>query len=515
MKENETGAGERLYQALFEAQPQISWVNRPDGKVEYFNSLWTQYTGLSPRPKTNAEWLEAVLPEDRGQAIAIRQEAISRGEPYQVDLRFRRADGVYRWHQCRVVPLRDENGGIFAWLGTAADVDDIREARRAAEEANRAKDQFLAILSHELRTPLTPVLTLAQMLETSPELPPKLRAWSEMIRRNVELETRLIDDLLDHTRISHGKVELRPAPVDIHEKIRQTCVLCEGEAREKRLDLVTVAGAARSWVQADPARLQQVLWNLVKNAVKFTPEGGTVTILTADAGNGGILIEVRDTGAGIESDLLPRVFDVFEQGGREVTRRFGGLGLGLAISKGLTELHGGLLTATSAGPGRGAVFTLWLPESFEPPAGSAALNGALPDREVGVRSVCKVLIVEDHPDTLSAMAELVEMFGYDVRTAGSVASALRVAEGERIDMLVSDIGLPDGSGLDLMRRLLEYDPGVQGIALTGFGMEEDLRQTQEAGFVEHLTKPINLGQLEQTLARVAAWATPSPFPSTL
>ncbi|HSG40603.1 MAG TPA: ATP-binding protein [Thermoanaerobaculia bacterium] len=507
-------SSEPFFRQMTDSLPALVWTTRPGGYCDFLSRQWVEYTGVPEELHHGEGWIGAIHPEDQPWVFAVWRAAMEELSCYDVEYRLRRHDGQYRWFKTRGQAIRDEQGQIIRWFGTCTDIEDqkraeqeIHEARQAAEDANRAKDRFLAVLSHELRTPLTPVLTLAQLLETDPALPPKLRAWAETIRRNVELETRLIDDLLDHTRIIHGKIELQPAPVDVHEKILQTCALCESEARERGLELRTDLAAARPWVQADPARLQQVLWNLVKNAVKFTPEGGTITILTADAEDGGIAVEVRDTGIGIEPHVLPRIFDVFEQGGPEVTRSFGGLGLGLAISKGLIELHGGEVGAASDGPGQGAVFTVRLPVSLPgPPAGLVPSDGPRPDREERSRSACRVLIVEDHPDTLSAMAELVEMFGYEVRTAGTVDSALQVAAGEKIDVLVSDIGLPDGSGLDLMRRLLDHQPEVLGIALTGFGMEEDLRQSQEAGFVEHLTKPINLGQLEQTLARVAALA---------
>ncbi|HEV2845512.1 MAG TPA: ATP-binding protein [Thermoanaerobaculia bacterium] len=507
-------SSEPFFRQMTDSLPALVWTTRPGGYCDFLSRQWVEYTGVPEELHHGEGWFDALHPEDQPWVSTVWRAAMEERASYDVEYRLRRHDGQYRWFKARGQAIHDDQGQIIRWFGTCTDIEDqkraeqeIREARQAAEDANRAKDRFLAVLSHELRTPLTPVLTLAQMLEAAPELPPKLRAWVETIRRNAELETRLIDDLLDHTRISHGKIELQPAPVDVHEKIRQTCALCEAEAWDKRLDLVTDLGAARPWVHADSARLQQVLWNLIKNAVKFTPEGGTITILTADAEDGGIVVEVRDTGIGIEPHVLPRVFEVFEQGGREVTRSFGGLGLGLAISKGLIELHGGKVSAASEGPGRGAVFTVRLPASEPgPPARLAASDRAQPDPEERTRSACKVLIVEDHPDTLSAMAELVEMFGYEVRTAGTVESALRVAQGEKIDVLVSDIGRPDGSGLDLLRQLFDHHPEVLGIALTGFGMEEDLRQSQEAGFVEHLTKPINLGQLEQTLARVAALA---------
>ncbi len=495
-----------FFRQMIDSLPALVWTTRPDGYCDLLSRPWVDYSGLPEEEQHGDGWMRVIHPDDRERVAESWRAAVEDRAVYALEYRLRRHDGLYRWFRAQGRPIRDERGRIVRWFGISADIEaqkrterELLEARAAAEEASRAKDQFIAVLSHELRTPLTPVLTVAQMLEADAGLGPKQRAWVEMIRRNVELETRLIDDLLDHTRISRGKVELHLAPTDLHGKILQTLAICESDARGKRIELVTDLGAAHSWLLADPARLQQVLWNLVKNGVKFTPEGGTVTVHTRDAGDGGVVIEVRDTGVGIAPERLPRVFDAFEQGGREVTRMFGGLGLGLAISKGLVELHGGTLTAASDGPDQGAAVTLRLPAAVIVPAEPA--SGVALDRGVAPLSGRQILLVEDHADTLAAMAQLLEMFGYAVRTADSVASALQVAEGERIDVVVSDIGLPDGSGLDLMRQLLARQP-VRGIALSGFGMEEDLRKSREAGFVEHLTKPVDFAQLQRVLARV-------------
>jgi PAS domain S-box-containing protein len=509
----------RWFRLIADSIPHLVWTTLPDGYCDFLSRQWAEYTGVPQEEQHGDGWIKAIHPDDRDQAFAVWLAALEGRATYDVEYRLRRHDGVYRWFKAKGQPIRDAEGRIIRWFGTSTDIEDqkraqeeILEARWAAESANQAKDHFLAILSHELRTPLTPVLTAAQRLESDPGLKPELRKWAEMIRRNLELETRLIDDLLDHTRISRGKVELRLGPVDLHETIHQTLAICESDALVKRLDLVADLGAAHPWVQADPARLQQVLWNLVKNAVKFTPEGGTVTVRTWDADDPAdteIRVEVRDDGVGIDPERLPWIFDAFEQGGRSVTREFGGLGLGLAISKGLAELHGGTLTAASNGRGRGAAFSLRLPSLDAMPAPEPMAEAAAPEPHPAsperAPSDLRILIVDDHRDTLTAMADLLEIFGYAPRTADSVAAALEAAEGERFDLVISDIGLPDGSGLDLMRQLLALYP-VRGIALSGFGMEEDLVRSREAGFVEHLTKPIDLAQLERALARALAAA---------
>ena len=377
-------------------------------------------------------------------------------------------------------------------------------ARAEAEAANRAKDEFLAVLSHELRTPLTAVLLNVSELEQEAGPTGKVRELVDVIRRNVDLEARLIDDLLDLTRIARGKLELRRQVVDLHEQIEhavRSC--CAVEIEEKKLAVKVHAAAERCHVWGDPARLQQVLWNLVKNAVKFTPEGGRIEIATANDPGGRLLVSIRDSGIGIHPDALPRIFNAFEQADRSITRQFGGLGLGLAICKALVELHGGTIRADSAGPGQGATFYIALPVTAPcPPEGVAPLEGPA---DAARRGSVSILLVEDHADTVRAMQRLLRRRGYNVQSATSMAEALRAAADSPFDLVVSDIGLPDGSGLELMRHLLARRP-IRGIALSGFGMEQDVERSRAAGFSEHLIKPIDLAQLEAAIVRVSASA---------
>ncbi len=374
---------------------------------------------------------------------------------------------------------------------------ELKLAKESAEAANEAKDRFLAMLSHELRTPLTPVLAAAAELENEPALTDQSRESLLMIRRNVELEARLIDDLLDVTRIARGKVELQTSDVDLHELLGQVAQMTRGDALAKRQVLSLDLRAARHHAVGDPARLQQVFWNLIKNAIKFTGENGQVSVRSTSADDGSILIEVQDSGIGIEPDVMRNLFSAFEQGGREITRQFGGLGLGLAISKTLVDLHGGEIRASSEGPGRGATFSVRLPaagaaggDALQPPATAAQPRPAL-----------RVLLIEDHQDTLHAMSRLLSRLGYQVSGAVSVATALQLAGSHPFDLVISDLGLPDGSGLELMRSLRERY-GLRGIALTGFGMDDDIRSSIDAGFVEHLTKPVNFQRLQEVLHRL-------------
>ena len=381
-------------------------------------------------------------------------------------------------------------------------VTELDEARRVAEAASLAKDQFLAMLSHELRTPLTPVLMAAAALTEDPDTPAYLRPTFEMIRQNVELEARLIDDLLDVMKIIRGKMPYQFEPVDLHDLIGRTLEICRSEARAKRLRLDVDLAAALPYAQGDPARLQQVLWNLVKNAIKFTPEGGRIGIRSLDR-EGRVAIEVADTGIGIEPAVLAKVFNAFEQGEDSITRRFGGLGLGLAISRSIAEAHGGRLLAASDGKGRGATFTLEL--ATISPAAFRDGRAKGPRAEDGPRSAdLRILLVEDDPMTARIMAKLLRNAGYAVTTANSVAGALAEPL-EEIDVIISDLGLPDGNGLDVMRDArARAGRDLPGIALTGYGMDEDLRKTREAGFVAHLTKPIDFPRLDAMIQQVGA-----------
>jgi len=368
-----------------------------------------------------------------------------------------------------------------------------------AETASRAKDRFLAILSHELRTPLTPVLTALQLLEAG-DLSAESRELISLIRRNVELETRLIDDLLDLTQISRGKLRLQPAPTNLHDKLRSALETVQEEILRKRQQVTLELNAAHPIVNADPARLQQVLWNLLRNAVKFTPENGTITVRTSNLDNQVVRVEVSDTGIGMAPDTVGRIFNPFEQGGNEVTRRFGGLGLGLNICRVLVESHGGKIRAASPGVGQGATFT----DDWPTQATVTATTAPSPaPAETPAAPAARVLLVEDHRDTAMLMTRLLKRYGYQVHTADSVASALSAADAQEFDLVVSDIGLPDGSGLDLMPQLRERH-SLRGIALSGFGMEEDVARSHTAGFAAHLVKPVDSKQLEQALQRVVS-----------
>ncbi len=365
--------------------------------------------------------------------------------------------------------------------------------------ANAAKDQFLALLSHELRSPLSPVIAMVGELEAEVPDSPPVREALEVVRRNVELEARLIDDLLDVTRISKGKLQLTFETICIHQILQRAYEICRKEIEEKNLEVKFRLRAEHTYVDGDPARLQQVFWNLIKNSVKFTPEKGRITIETLNLRPDKIEARVIDTGIGIEHEKIDKIFNAFEQGS-DITRRFGGLGLGLAISKALIDAHGGTIRVQSSGKDKGATFSVELNTVPTP----IDRDGDGKDQQVGrepAQAVSKhrrVLLVDDHHDTCIGMKRMLERHGYEITLAHSAEQAVEKVRTEEFDLLISDIGLPDRSGYELMREV-RLNKDLPGIALSGFGSEQDVNQAREAGFAEHLTKPINFERLEKTI----------------
>lgn len=501
-------AQSRLFDAALSNMADLAFTFDRDGRFIYANKPLLDLYQLPIDEVMGKTVFELGYPEELAHRIHGQiLQVVTTGCTVKDETAFTGANGITDFHEYIFNPVFGMDGDVVSVAGTSRYITQrkvqeaqLKEAKEAAESANRAKDRFLAVLSHELRTPLTPVLMTVAALEVDPEVPANLKSDMAMIRRNVELETKLIDDLLDLSRITSNKVSLRLEQVEVNECVREVAAICRPQILEKSIRLELEFDKEAGHVNVDPARFQQVLWNVVKNSVKFTPEHGTIHLVTRGAEGGKVRIEVSDNGKGIAPSLLPRIFEAFEQGDPGITRTFGGLGLGLAISRALVELHGGSISAASDGEGKGATFTISLPSVCAQPEG--VVPGPAAEEEQNPH-LLRLLVVEDHVDTARTLGLLLRRAGFVVTTAHDIAGALRVADEQPFDVLVSDVGLPDGTGFDLMRKISRQH-AMPGIAMSGYGLEDDVSRSFEAGFSEHLVKPVRVAQLEQAVRRVMA-----------
>ena len=475
------------------------------GLIEEINLTATASVGLERSMVLGTPLLVYVVESDR-QALLdhLRKCRTESSALVESELRLRHATG-------RLIPVRlssrhEDTRDHGRFRTVIVDLTERQEAERervevarrqaADQAASQAKDRFLATLSHELRTPLTPVLAEVSAMEDRRDLPPDLRHAIHLIRRNIELETQLVDDLLDLTRIGSGKLRFTLGVVDAHSVVQEVRGMIEREHSQKEQELRLELAAPIHHVSADGARLRQVIWNLLSNAIRFTPTRGRIVVSTRNDGPQELSISVTDSGIGIESDQLERIFEPFEQAGRTGGR----LGLGLTISRGIIEAMGGHIWASSPGLGKGATFEVRLARAQfsadRPPAESAPASNA---RRL------RILLVEDHEDTARVLARLLRIRGHDVRVATSIQTAASVLHDELTppDLLLSDIGLPDGSGLELPARLPAVADVKLKIILSGYGSEEDVARSRQAGFDEHLTKPIDFRRLLEVIGRLA------------
>jgi PAS domain S-box-containing protein len=478
-----------------------------DGVIRTWNRGAERIFGFTAEEAVGQPLL-IIIPPDRHSEEPQILERLRRGERIDhYETVRRRKDGTLIDVSVTVSPIRDSTGTIVGASKIARDITgqkriqrELEAAKEAAETASRAKDHFLSILSHELRTPLTPALGGVSILEGRDDLPDDVREQLTLIRRNIETQARLVDDLLDLTRISRGIIELHFETVDVHAALRGAVGVFQKELEAKELTVTMALHAREYHAWADPSRIQQVFFNLLSNAIKFTPPGGSIALRSRTDAKGRLMLTITDTGIGIDPQTLSRLFHPFEQGPQSAaSRRYGGLGLGLSITRSLLQMHQGTIRALSEGSGRGSTFEILLP---------TIIASASPSDDQGNRADIKkmhlrVLLVEDHEDSRRVLARVLEGFGCTVFAAGTVGEALLLAENRDFDLLVSDIGLPDGSGVDLMRAIRHrHRHQIKGIALSGFGQAEDLKRSEEAGFEVHLTKPVNLKALQEVIEKV-------------
>ncbi|HEX2099351.1 MAG TPA: PAS domain S-box protein, partial [Candidatus Synoicihabitans sp.] len=502
-----------VFLVMCDAQHRYKFVNRP----------YAQRYGHEPQAVIGMHVSE-VVGLRAYQAFRPQLEAALAGKRVHFEMEVPYDVLGPRWMDIVYVSERTANGDVIGLLAVMNDITrrkqverEVEIARDRALAASRAKDDFLAALSHELRTPLNPVLLLASEAADDPQLPVEVRQTFATIRNNVELEARLIDDLLDLTRIARGKLPLDLRIQDANAVVQAALSTVRAELIQKRIEVVLDLAASPAEVWGDAVRLQQVFWNVLKNAVKFTPPEGRITVESRTLPERRLQVKISDTGIGLTDAELSRIFEAFVQGehaGSGGSHRYGGVGLGLAISQMLVEQHGGQIRAESAGRDLGSTFVIELPLASNvapapPPAIAAPPKPAEPTSSRSPANLprppraTRVLLVEDHEPTRLTLAHLLTRRRFEVRSASSVAEARAIAARGQFDLLISDIGLPDGSGYELMAELSASQP-IKGIALSGYGMDEDVARSRQAGFRQHLTKPVRVQSLDRALAEITS-----------
>ena len=514
------GDSKRLYAAIGESINYGVWVCEPDGRNVYVSKSFLDLIGMTQEECSGAGWIKALHPDDIEATRAAWQACVRSGENWYREHRFKGVDG--QWHPVLAcgVPVRNEHDRIIKWAGINLDISRLKEseereraARMEAERTGRLKDEFLATLSHELRTPLSAILGWAHILRRGNPTADDLRQGLDTIERNARVQTKLIEDLLDMSRIISGKVRLDVMPIHPMSFIEAAVETMRPAAEAKGVLLEQSLDPAAGPVLGDVSRLQQVIWNLVSNAIKFTPKGGKVQVLL-ERRDPNVDIRVVDSGEGIGTDFLPSVFERFRQADGSTARRHGGLGLGLAIVKHLIEMHGGTVAATSAGKGLGSTFSVSLPlaairrdaESPKRPRGQFVGPQATNGRQASLTGL-KVLVVDDESDSRNLLRRILEECHAEVATAGSAVEGVQLVASFSPDVLVSDIGMPGVDGYEFLRRVRALEPRsaarLPAIALTAFARSEDRSRALLSGYSVHVAKPVEPSELVATVAAVA------------
>jgi PAS domain S-box-containing protein len=533
-------ASEEKFRVLADTAPVMIWASDIDNLCTFFNKPWLDFTGCAMEEELGYGWLESVHSEDYARCLETYNAACEAREPFKMEYRLRLHDDGYRWILDHGVPRYSPGGDFLGYIGSCIDITERKQAearereqlaqeqaaRAAAEAANRSKDEFLAMVSHELRSPLNAVLGYTRMLRSCPVDRDVINNVAAIVERNAKAQLQIIEDLLDSACVITGKLRIEPRPVDLKQVLESALDTVRAAADAKGVTLVADFGPGPEEMVGDSARLQQVVWNLLSNGIKFTPKGGRVELqMDSDANH--IRIKVSDTGRGIEPEFLPFVFDHFRQADTSSTRRYGGLGLGLSLAKYLVELHGGTIMAASEGKGRGATFTVTLPRrhpEFIAPAPAVApsearAEGALmPDEAFSLEGV-SVLVVDDQEEARVFLTRALGAYGAQVTAASSGAEALALLSdllsGKRPDALILDIAMPDEDGYTVLKKVRAMEAAcgaaadqIPAIALTAHGRSEDRLRALREGFQMHVTKPVEPAELAVVIVSVTtrrAW----------
>ncbi len=479
---------------------------RPDGHVFWYNQRWYDYTGTTPEQMEGWGWQAVHDPARLPEVLERWRASLRSGEPFDMVFPLRGADGGFRTFLTRVVPSRDADGRIILWFGTLTDITDRIEMEDALKQADRLKDEFLAMLAHELRNPLAPIRNSLLVMKHAGDRADLIAESRQMAERQVQHMARLLDDLLDVSRISRGRIELRQQVLDLIPLIRRTVEATSSfiQDQQHRLTLSLPPGPVE--IIGDPTRLEQVVHNLLNNAAKYTEPGGHIHLELRREGRE-VVLRIRDNGIGIPPEMLTRIFDLFVQVERREQRSQGGVGIGLTLVRKLIELHGGTVEALSEGPAKGSEFVVRLPARTGRPV-ERPTSAKEPDRLNHTASRHRVLVVDDNVDAAVSLGMLLKLAGQEVRVAYDGPAALRQATEFRPELVLLDIGMPGMDGYEVCRRLREESGLGQAIlvALTGWGQDEDRRRSHEAGFDHHIVKPVEPSALQRLLEDLPAGA---------
>ena len=497
-KSSKLNESEAKFRTITNAMPQMVWTTRADGYPVYFSEQWYAFTGLPAEALIGHKWSELLHPEDYEPALDAWRKAVATGQAFDIEYRLRHRSGEYRWMLARALPVKRDDGEIIHWMGTCTDIDAQKRNERALHDADRHKDEFLAMLAHELRNPLAPIGAASDLLSFARLDEDQVRQTSEIIGRQVHHMTGLIDDLLDVSRVTRGLVTLEKIEMDMKRVIADAVEQVEPMIEAQGHYLTVDVAPEHAHILGDHKRLVQIVANLLNNSIKYTPSGGHIYLRMA-VPEGHIVLSVEDNGIGIDPQLQPHVFELFSQGKRRSDRSQGGLGIGLALVKNLVELHGGQVSCFSEGSNKGSVFTVTLPRHIE----VAQADGQRSNHMPSASSIpLQVLVVDDNEDAAQMLGMLLKASGHAVSVEYNPMRALERAQVDAPDVCLLDIGLPEMDGNELARRLRSLPKTAKSvlIAVTGYGQAQDLKQGLEAGFDHHFVKPVDMKKLFHILS---------------
>ncbi len=494
---------EQQFRSLADAMPQLVWMARPDGSRFWYNQRWYEYTGTTPGGLAPLNWSSFCDPAALSRVLKNYQTTFDRGEPWEETYPLRRKDGQMRWHLSCAVPIRDGEGNIVCWFGTSTDIQKHVEAEEALKDADARKDQFMAVLAHELRNPLAPIANALELWPHVVDEPAELDRLRTIIDRQVQQLIRLIDDLLDVSRISRGKINLQRQPVDVSTLVARAVESVEPQVDAAGHALRVSMPEEPLYVDGDEARLMQVFSNLLNNAVKYSVRRGEISVRVARDGPAAV-VTIRDNGPGIPASMLEEIFEPFRQVDATLSRSHGGLGIGLWLARQLVRSHGGTIEARSDGPGRGSQFVISLPARAAPDTGQPAADPGDDSSAAAPIARHRILVVDDLHESADTLVSVLRSRGQDASAVYDAHSAIEAVLAQHPDVVLLDIAMPGLDGYEVARRLRAHGElaDVVLVALTGYGQQEDRRRAMEAGFDFHLTKPTNIGALEALLRRL-------------